>query len=231
MRGPHPLAMAIAQGKLPFIRALDLQNVPRNFLSYKPNCNLLGTAMGYLPRLTDLDIVEGDCVVAFESAFKSRSIALHRYPQRRMQENEEIEEDEEGKLSAFPHQAMMKRLKICRIFDGKAELLLDLLQLPFFGRLQELNLAVHDEYSITKPDMVPSRLRVLTAYIRHTGGAPFLRKLEINLLYTQSSRYLEPLMTVLMQGGAPGLTHLTLSNLNNKGTRFLDKIYRAGGLA
>lgn len=145
------------------------------------------------------------------------------------EENDEIEEDEEGRVP--PHQAMMKKMTVPGCFEREWAPLLDLLQVSFLGCLQELSLAVDDEYAITKPDLVPNRLRILTAYIHHTGEAPSLRKLEICLPYTQSSSYLEPLMTVLMQGGAPGLTHLSLSNLNNKGTRFLDKIYQAGGFA
>lgn len=119
---------------------------------------------------------------------------------------------------------MIKKL-VVRMSCDNYDAIVDLLQVPFFCRLECLEFAFGLWY-----DEAEAQLAALTTYIRGTPGyAPHLRQLSIHL--GLQGRIFGPLLPLLMEGHPSGLKHLTLTALGEGGMEELGEIYMAEGLA
>jgi hypothetical protein len=200
---PHPLAQALAEGRLPALQQLDTRDW--SFLRQPSNAALLEQALvgGHLTRLELLDFSVGPALDALCC----------------------------GLLQAPP--SIQQRQAVVRVLDISdygnhtmdIENLEAALRLPCFARLEETKLWMGTE------EAQEHMLRVLARYIQHVGGAPSLSSLVLSFA-AGTVAGVGPLVQALgAGGGAPNLETLTLVYAKRQSFEDLGAIYAAGGLS
>lgn len=155
---PSFLAVAMHKGQLPLLQSLSMAGSDWEFMGRGANLGLVSSAvtLGRLPHLVNLTLMRGPCLDQMTHAFRGRPQLDQFCP------------------TPAPSQAMVKTLKLDYPSTGvlrEAGSLFDLLSLPMFGSLEELDLNVELLYDNMD---VRGHGNVLVDYLyfKKPGGCP-----------------------------------------------------------
>jgi hypothetical protein len=211
LHAAHPsyFAVAMNEGQLPHLERLDMV-MEWEFLAEEPNLSLVMAAilLGRLREVTQLHFEHGPCLAHLAKAFKHR-LFLEQCP---------------SPLS--DNQVMIENLYMYHPGpeQGKSGPLSDLLSLPIFGSLVDLNVGEDMNYWV---EHITGQGRALAAYFRQPGpgGRPSLTGLMFD------GRHMPPLAEALAENCAPNLRSLHVLGGDASVFSHLRTVYQGGALA